>query len=164
MKHRQGFVYYILKYDDFINANASQYHFAINGDPNDVDWIALGSYSSNPGTAYHTDPFAVAVERTLLLKYPNINLALYKQYSGKCPLSIIKDKIHWDPMFSVISRKDGWYVVLGGEYLTTEIRSEFNVHSISETEYLIPKRDDLDMVQICVNLFERISNNISFSK
>ena len=67
-------------------------------------------------------------------------------------------------MFSVISRKDGWHVVLGGEYLTAEIRSEFNVHSISETEYLIPKRDDLDMVQICVNLFERISNNISFSK
>ena len=164
MGHQQGFIYYVLKYDDFINANGSQYHFAIKGEPNDVDWIALGSYSSNPGTAYHTDPFAVAVEKILLQKFPNINLSLYKQYSGKCPLSIIKDKIHWDPMFSVISRKDGWHVVGGGEYLTAEIRSEFNVHNISETDFLIPKKNDLDMVQICVNLFERISNNLSFSK
>ena len=65
MEHQQGFVYYVLKYDDFINANDCQYHFAVNGDPNDVDWIALGSYSSNPGTAYHADPFAVAVEKTI---------------------------------------------------------------------------------------------------
>ena len=164
MGHQQGFIYYVLKYDDFINANGSQYHFAIKGDPNDVDWIALGSYSSNPGTAYHTDPFAVAVEKILLSKYPNINLALYKQYSGKCPLSIVKDKINWDPMFSVVSRRDGWHVVFGGELLTAEIRSEFNAYIISETEFLIPKQDNLDMVQICVNLFERISNNLSFSK
>ena len=163
-RHPQGFIYYVLKYDDFINANGSQHHFAIKGDPNDVDWIALGSYSSNPGTAYHTDPFAVAVEKILLQKFPNINLSLYKQYSGKCPLSIVKDKINWDPMFSVVSRRDGWHVVLGGEHLTAEIRSEFNVYSISETEFLIPKQDDLDMVQICVNLFERIYNNLSFCK
>ena len=164
MGHQQGFIYYVLKYDDFINANGSQYHFAIKGEPNDVDWIALGSYSSNPGTAYHTDPFAVAVEKILLQKFPNINLSLYKQYSRKCPLSIVKDKINWDPMFSVVSRRDGWHVVFGGELLTAEIRSEFNAYSISETEFLIPKQDNLDMVQICVNLFERISNNLSFSK
>ena len=159
-EHRKGFIYYILKYDDFINANDSQHHFAINGDPDDVDWIALGSYSSNPGTAYHADPFAVAVEKILIQKDPNINLALYKQYSGKCPLSIVKDKIHWDPMFSVISRKDGWHIIAGFEYLTDEIVADFKVQRINNQgneEMLVPIDPNRDMIKLGIELFDKIS-------
>ena len=156
-EHQQGFVYYTLQYDDFINANDSQHHFAITGNHDDVDWIALGSYSSNPGTAYHTDPFAVAVERILLSKYPNINLALYKQYSGKCPLSIVKDKIHWVPLFSIISRKDGWHIVKGVEHLTESILSDFKIQEKAEMDYLVPVDENCDMIQMGVKILEEIT-------
>jgi hypothetical protein len=161
IEHQQGFVYYILKYDHFINANDSQHHFAIKGDPNDVDWIALGSYSSNPGTAYHTDPFAFAVEKSLIDKYPDINLSLYKQYSGKCPISIVKDKIHWEPVFSVISRKNGWYIDRGFDLLTEDIISDFNIQVIPNQEennnkILVPIDKNRDMVQLGIDIIERV--------
>ena len=161
MEHQQGFVYYVLKYDDFINANDCQYHFAVNGDPNDVDWIALGSYSSNPGTAYHADPFAVAVEKTIHKKYPNINLAIYKQYSGKCPLSIVKDKINWEPLFSIISRKDGWHIEKGDEYLTETIMADLNIRKIAEKEFLVPTVESHDMIQTGTEIIDKISKVLS---
>lgn len=164
MEHQKGFIYYILKYDDFINANDSQHHFAINGDPNDVDWIALGSYSSNPGTAYHTDPFAVAVEKNLLKKYPNINLSLYKQYSGKCPLSIVKDKVNWTPLFSIISRKDGWHIINGDEYLTESIISDFKIQEKAEMDFLIPADENRDMIQTGVEIIEKISKALTLQE
>lgn len=152
-----GYAYYMLKYDAFLDANNSQHHFAVKGDIDSVDWIALGSYSANPGSAYHTDPLAVAVEKELKQRHTDIKLALYKQYSGKCPLSIIKDKIHWEELFSVISRKDGWHIIVGFEYITEDIKTEFNIQKISEGESLVPKSNNRDMVQICVELMEKVS-------
>ena len=109
--HSNDFAYYMLKYDSFIEANRKQFHFAVKGDLDEVDCIALGSYSSNPGTAYHTDPLSVSVEDKLNPEnQKNIPLALYKQYSGKCPLSIVKDEQHWEPLFSVASKADGWLI------------------------------------------------------
>lgn len=156
-EHQNGFVYYMLKYDHFLNANDSQHHFAIKGDANDVDWIALGSYSSNPGTAYHTDPLATAIEKELIRNNPHINLALYKQYSGKCPLSIVKDKNHWEPLFSVVSRKDGWHITEGADYISEAIRSEFGIHITNERELLLPIDNKHDMVELCVGLLEQVS-------
>ena len=151
-------------YDNLINANDSQHHFAIKGDPNYVDWIALGSYSSNPGTAYHTDPFAFAVEKNLLKKYPNINLSLYKQYSGKCPLSIVKDKVNWTPLFSIISRKDGWHIINGDEYLTESIISDFKIQEKAEMDFLIPADENRDMIQTGVEIIEKISKALSLQE
>lgn len=159
----KGFVYYMLKYDDFLNANNSQHHFAIKGELDDIDWIALGSYSSNPGTAYHADPFTVSVEKALIEKHPGMNLSLYKQYSGKCPLSIVYDKIHWMPFFSVISRKDGWHITCGLEEYLTKIQSEFEVQKITDTDYLVLTDKSCDMIQVCVKLIEIVSNSDMFS-
>ena len=169
-ENRKGFVYYMLNYEGFLNANDSLHHFAVKGDLDDVDWIALGSYSSNPGTAYHVDPLAAAVERELVQRIPKIKLALYKQYSGKCPLSIVKDKINWEPLFSIISRKDGWQITHGFEYLTDDLISEYNIiitpHiETGNTEYLLPlvSNNDTDMVQIGVALVEKIWNHMVIS-
>lgn len=157
-KNCEGFIYYMLKYEEFLNANDSQHHYAIRGELDDVDWIALGSYSSNPGIAYHTDPLAASVEKEL--RQYGINLALYRQYSGKCPLYIVKDKINWSPLFGVISRKDGWHVIHGMEYITEEIRSEFGVQILSEQELLIPHDNKRDMIQVCVELIKKVSEII----
>lgn len=159
--HFGDFAYYMLKYDSFIKANGAQYHFAINGNINDVDCIALGSYSSNPGTAYHADPLSVSVEKEILNKNDKIQLSLYKQYSGKCPLSIVKDKIHWEPMFSIISRKTGWHIILGQEYLTEKLWLDFNIQKSDNNNLLIPKCNDKDMIAVCSELIIKVYDNIS---
>lgn len=170
-EHREGFIYYMLNYADFLNANDSQHHFAVKGDLDDVDWIALGSYSSNPGTAYHVDPLAAAVEKELRSIMPEIKIALYKQYSGKCPLSIVRDKKNWEPLFSIISRKDGWHITHGFKYVTEELISECNITVTSQSEignieYILPfiSNNDTDMVQLGVTLIKKIWNNIVVSK
>ena len=159
--HFGDFAYYMLKYDSFIKANGAQYHFAINGNINDIDCIALGSYSSNPGTAYHADPLSVSVEKEVLNKNDKIQLSLYKQYSGKCPLSIVKDKIHWEPMFSIISRKTGWHIILGQEYLTEKLWLDFNIQKSDNNNLLIPKCNDKDMIAVCSELIIKVYDNIS---
>lgn len=157
---RFDFIYYMLTYDYFLDANDSQHHFAIKGEIDDVDWIALGSYSSNPGTAYHTDPLATAVEKELIQKHPYMNLSLYKQYSGKCPLSIVNDKVHWEPIFSVISRKDGWHVICGINYITEDLQKEFRTRPLPEENSLLIPTDKRDMVRICIDLMEKVSKCI----
>lgn len=156
-----GYAYYMLKYDSFLNANNSQHHFAVKGDIDTVDWTALGSYSSNPGTAYHADPLAVAVEKELLKKGYKINLSLYKQYSGKPSLSIVKDKKHWEELFSVKSRGDGWHITKGFELLTENIKSKFSIQE-NKQEFVILKEEERDMVQICVDLMIEISTLIKY--
>jgi len=170
-ENRKGFVYYMLNYEDFLNANDSQHHFAVKGDLDDVDWIALGSYSSNPGTAYHVDPLAAAVEKELRSIMPEIKIALYKQYSGKCPLSIVRDKKNWEPLFSIISRKDGWHITHGFKYVTEELISECKITVTSQSEignieYILPfiSNNDTDMVQLGVTLIKKIWNNIVVSE
>ncbi len=159
-KHKKGFLYYMLNYDDFVEANESKHHFAIRGDLDEVDWIALKSYSSNPGVAYHTDPLAFTVEKRLVKNNPNMQLALYKQYSGKCPLCIVKDKVHWEHLFSVTSRKDGWHVIDGKELLTKEILTFFGIDDSKGNVCVVASDENRDMVQVCVDLFEKVENQI----
>lgn len=153
------FVYYLLEYDSFINANSESHHFAVKGNVEDVDWIALGSYSSNPGTAYHTDPFAAAVEKIVKQKNEKILLSLYKQYSGKCELSIIKDKISWEPLFSVISRADGWHITHGSDHITEKIKQAFGIIS-KDNIWVVPKSTEKDMIQTCSSLLLEIEKTL----
>ena len=162
--HRNDFAYYMLKYDSFIKANREQFHFAIRGDIDDMDWIALGSYSSNPGTAYHADPFSVVVEEMVLAQNADIKLAYYQQYSGKCPLSIVKDKKHWETLFSVVSKKDGWHIVFGQHYLTEKLWSEFNIIKGDNDDLIIPKSEDKDMITMCSELIVKVYDNITFTE
>ena len=153
--HIKGFVYYMLNYDEFLKANKS-YHYAVKGELDDVDWIALGSYSSNPGSAYHADPFACAVEKIIMDRHPNMALSLWKQYSGKCPLSLVKDKKEWIPYFSVISRHDGWHVMEGSQYLSEDIKKDLCIEKISDSDFRVPQSPHKDMIQTCVDLIERV--------
>ena len=152
------FVYYLLSYDSFIDANSASHHFAVKGNIEDVDWIALGSYSSNPGTAYHTDPFAAAVEKIVKQKNEKILLSLYKQYSGKCELSIIKDKISWEPLFSVISRVDGWHITCGLEYVSEDLIQRFKMIKKDKNQLVVPKSKDMDLIETCSIIFEDITS------
>ena len=123
--------------------------------------MALGSYSSNPGTAYHTDPLAAVVEKMLVKDHPHIQLSLYKQYSGKCPLSIVKDKIHWEPVFSVISRKDGWHIIKGSELLTEDDKAGFKIIEQPENHFVVVPDEKQDMIETCKAIMSHISNSLS---
>ena len=151
---KSGFRYYLLKYDAFLEANNGNHHFAVRGGLDDVDWIALGSYSSNPGTAYHCDPIAAAVERILHDRHPDWNMALYKQYSGKCPLSLVKDKVHWEPTFSMVCRKDGWHITLGQERLSEAGCLKLGAILLGDDDLLIPLSDHQDLVKTGCKLME----------
>ena len=120
-KIKMRFAYYMLKYDHFAEATNNPYHYATRGELDDVDIIALGSYSSNPGTAYHTDPLACAVSHEL--RDSTVQLSLYKQYTGKCSLNIVKDKVNWETLYSIKSRVDGWHEVDCDGNLTDTIYS-----------------------------------------
>lgn len=152
---KTGFRYYLLKYDAFLEANNGSHHFAVRGDLDDVDWIALGSYSSNPGTAYHCDPIAAAVEKIVHDRHPDWNMALYKQYSGKCPLSLVKDKVHWEPTFSMVCRKDGWHVTLGRGRLTEDTCKELGAMHLGDDDLLIPLAAHKDLVEMGCELMEK---------
>lgn len=156
-RKKTGFRYYLLKYDAILEANGGSHHFAVRGALDDVDWIALGSYSSNPGTAYHCDPIAAAVERIVSSKHPDWNMALYKQYSGKCPLSLVKDKVHWEPLFSMVCRKDGWHITLGWERLTEDARKELGAIQLGSDDLLIPLSTQKDMVEMGCELMEQMA-------
>ena len=152
---KSGFRYYLLRYDAFLEANNGSHHFAVRGDLDLVDWIALGSYSSNPGTAYHCDPIAAAVERIVHGRHPDWDMALYKQHSGKCPLSLVKDKVHWEPTFSMVCRKDGWHVTLGRDRLTEDTCLELGAIPLGDGSLLIPLSAHKDLVETGCELMEK---------
>lgn len=156
-RKKTGFRYYLLKYDAFLEANGGSHHFAVRGALDDADWIALGSYSSNPGTAYHCDPMAAAVEKIIHGRHPDWDMALYKQYSGKCPLSLVKDKVHWDPLFSMVCRKDGWHITWGRERLAEDTRKEFRATQLAEDDLLIPLPHLKDLVETGCELMEKMA-------
>lgn len=156
-KKKTGFRYYLLKYDAFLEANEGYHHIAVRGDLDDVDWIALKSYSSNPGTAYHCDPIAAAVEQIVHSRHPDLNnMVLYKQYSGKCPLSLVKDKVHWESTFSMVCRKDGWHVTLGRDKLTEDTCKELGAKQLGDNDLLIPWTSYRDQVETGCELMEQI--------
>lgn len=88
-------------------------------------------------------------------------MSLYKQYSGKPSLSIVKDKKHWEELFSVKSRGDGWHIIKGFELLTENIKSKFSIQE-NKQEFVILKEEERDMVQICVDLMIEISTLIKY--
>ena len=135
---KKPFAYYMLRYEHFACATDKPYHYAIRGQLDDVDIIALGSYSANPGSAYHTDPLARAVDDEL--KGRGIPLTLYKQYTGKCSLSIVKDCVYYEPIFSIKSRSNGW----------VEVDADDN-----ETDIIYSYSGKDDMVQVGKEIIEK---------
>lgn len=149
-----SFAYYMLKYDSFANANSYRYHFAVKGDIDDVDLIALGSYSSNPGMAYHTDPLAVVVMEMIKEKFSDAKLSVYGIYSNKCPLTIIKDNKEY---FSIISNKDGWSITVGQNLITEEMRDNFHIVTVENGNLLVPKSQmEKDMIETGVDVLKAI--------
>lgn len=149
----ESFAYYMLKDDSFANANKYMYHFAVKGDIDDVDLVALGSYKSNPGMAYHNDPLAVAVAEKIKKDYPDASISVYGLYSNKCPL-IIKDNN--EEYFGLLSCKDGWKITVGQELITEDIKARFHIVSF-EKEKLIPKSQrEKDMVETGVDVLKSV--------
>lgn len=149
-----SFAYYMLKYDTFANANKSMYHYAVKGDIDDVDLIALGSYKSNPGMAYHTDPLAVTAMEIIKKDCPDVKLSIYGLYSNKCPLIIIKDdKEH----FSLLSVKKGWRIASGQNLVTDNLKERFHVETDYDGNLLIPKsKMDKDMIETGVDIIKAV--------
>ena len=123
-----------------------------------MDWIALGSYSSNPGTAYHCDPIAAAVEKIVHGRHPDWDMALHKQYSGKCPLSLVKDKVHWAPTFSMVCRRDGWHITLGRGRLTEGTCQKLGATLLADDSLLIPLSAHKDLVEMGCELMENAAH------
>lgn len=103
-----NFRYYALKYPEFLNARLPwdnrypTYYFSVNGDLDDLDLIAFGSYSSTPLRSYHTEPFASTVYYKLIGK----NHALKEQFGID---SIYSSKA------SLYLRKYGCYLGMAGD-------------------------------------------------
>ena len=79
------FMYYALKYDNFLTAHAHNkdpyYYFSINGDIDNLD-IAAMQYSGKPTMGYHTDPIIYTVKKELQkLCINNPTQTLYLGYS-----------------------------------------------------------------------------------
>lgn len=149
-----SFAYYMLKYDSFANANKSMYHYAANGDIDDVDLIALGSYKSNPGMAYHTDPLAVTVMEIIKKDCSDVKLSIYGLYSNKCPLMIIKDDKEY---FSLLSVKKGWRIASGQNLVTDNLKERFHVETDYDGNLLIPKsKMEKDMIETGVDIIKAV--------
>ena len=171
-KHNDDFVYYMLKYEAFRQANKTEYHFAVTDTIDDVDWIALGSYSSNPGTAYHTDPLAIAVEHQVKTKSlcPELNklFVLYKQHNGKMHLVIRKSEKDWNKKFAMQSRKDGWHIDFGTEFITEEIARKLKLIRCTEEKeelhFKAERSPEMDMVELGAEIIQGVYENIVSSK
>ena len=85
-------------------------------------------------------------------------------------MSIVKDKNNWEPLFSIISKKDGWHITHGFEYVTEDLISECNIIVTPQSDngnknYILPfiSNDESDMVQLGTALVEKIWNNMVIS-
>ena len=143
------FCYYALKYDEYIKANQSA-HFCIYGDHNNMDAIALKSYSNNPATAYHTDPMSCTLLSELKNNDIDVKARYYKQWSGKSPLTLLRtdDKEY----FEMISRKDGW--IINPDYVSnvpSEAREKYSMILQSDGSLLLKETASKDRIQIAVS-------------
>ncbi len=143
------FCYYALKYDEYIKANQSA-HFCIYGDHDDMDAIALKSYSNNPATAYHTDPMSCTLLSELEDKGINVKSWSYKQWSGKSPLIFVGTSDI--PYFEMICRKDGW--IINKQYTSKVPATAYSKYSLitkSDGSLLLKETVTEDRIQIAVS-------------
>ncbi|MBR3980074.1 MAG: DUF262 domain-containing protein [Bacteroidales bacterium] len=169
-KHNDDLVYYMLKYEAFRQANKNEYHFAVTDTIDDVDWIALSSYSANPGTAYHTDPLAIAVEHRVKSLFPDLSklFVLYKQYSGKMHFVIRKSENDWDWKFAMQSKRDGWHIDFGAEFISEEMKRSLKLTSYTDAKeslhFKAERRTEMDMVELGTKIIQGVCENIVSSK
>ena len=150
-----NFKYYALKYKEFLRSAGywqakddenSNYYFAVIGDMDDLDMIALKSYSRSPLLAYHTEPIASIVLWKLIEydsdmfghnKLQNCNI-----YSEKANLKYIKNS--YEVVFSIIVDNKTWHIEVAPE-IPQHIFAKYGIENniLSET-------DNMDLVEVAV--------------
>ena len=150
-----NFKYYALKYKEFLRSAGywqakddenSNYYFAVIGDIDDLDMIALRSYSRSPLLAYHTEPIASIVLWKLIEydsdmfghnKLQNCNI-----YSEKANLKYIKNS--YEVVFSIIVDNKTWHIEVAPE-IPQHILAKYGIENniLSET-------DNMDLVEVAV--------------
>ena len=120
---KNTFAYYMLYYKyalwapnnpsaDLIDSKNGEYYYAVLGDLDDMDLIALRSLSSNPLSAYHIDPLVCAVVHDCLSKYPDIadKIKFIGRYGTKQGIAIPDASNTEIDAFRLVSNKDGWTI------------------------------------------------------
>lgn len=120
---KDTFAYYMLNYDYALwapnnpsakheDSDNGEYYYAISGDLDNMDIIALRSLSNNPLSAYHIDPLVCAVIHNCLSNHPNLSdkIKYIGRYGTKHGISI-PNKINNElDEFCLISNKNGWTI------------------------------------------------------
>lgn len=155
-KTTYDFAYYMLKYDNFADANEGCSHFWTSGNLDSLDLIAFKSYNSNPAGAYHTDPLANAVIWELKKSEP-INSNSFKLWTGKCPLNLIRDGL---VRFEMESHTDGWHILHKyTDKVPSSAVTEFNIKKPYQTLILADKPGS-DRVQTAVEFIKTYKGDL----
>lgn len=64
-------------------------------------------------------------------------------------LTVLEDKINWKSFFSLISRKDGWHITEGENYITEELEKQYHLTKDASGNFLLQPDKENDMIKIC---------------
>ena len=145
------FTYYMLKYDDFADANGGSSHFWTDSDLDQLNLIAFNSYKGNPALAYHVDPFVNAVISAL----KENDKECYKLYTGKCPLRLIsaKNKVY----FEMLSTSNGWKILFPSlDKLPASAFIDFNIQ-----ESILKDLPGKDRIETAIEFISKYKTELS---
>lgn len=150
-----NFLYYALSYDEFLSAatkwGSPHYYFSVKGTLDDFDIIALGSYSTNPLLAYHTEPFASAVAT----HFKNFDKAIYDDlktdsiYSERASLQIISKELNF------LCVTNGWLISSTRAGATTTIETSL-VSKFSIVNNVLLDKSGKDRITTAIEFIKEI--------
>lgn len=168
---KNTFAYYMLNYEyalwapnnptaNLIDSKNGEYYYAVLGNLDDMDLIALRSLSSNPLSAYHIDPLVCAVINNCRSKYPKITekIKYIGRYGTKHGIAIPDVSNTELDTFHFITNKDGWTIETDTNGLLNDILKinpqlsyknsifELTVNNVKETDKVIIGKTILEAI------------------
>lgn len=117
------FAYYMLNYDyalwapnnpadNLNNSENGDFYYAVLGNLDDMDMIALRNFTNHPLSAKHIDPLVCAVVNFCLKTHPNItnHIKFIGRYGTKHGIAIPETTNVESYEFHIVSNKDGWTI------------------------------------------------------
>ncbi len=161
-----NFKYYALKYKEFLRSaghwqakddNSSYYYFAVNGDMDDLDMIALKSYSRSPLLAYHTEPLASVVLRKLIDRdtdtFGHNRLQNCNIYNQKASLRYFGKNN--ELLFSMMLENKAWHIEVAPE-IPQRLREKYGISNNVLTE-----TGHMDLVEVAEAFVKEMVEEIS---
>lgn len=157
------FEYYALTYPEFVKASIywkngedTSFYYTLKGDLDDFDIICLKSFSKSPLLAYHTEPFASAVLRKLLVEMPSVfgdgKLRNCSIYSEKASLVYLQDHYGNSPLsLKMVNKK---WLITTSYNISDEIRKKYIIENNELSEH-----NGLDLIQVACDFIKDITKN-----